>query len=77
MITRKYFSGTTISGDTYLPVFSEEYKLGIAAPQSVKGDIYIDRGINAAFEKHLKLGEITSMEALEQYTNGYFKIMNN
>lgn len=74
LITRKYFNGTTISGDTYLPVFSEEYKLGIAAPQSVKGDIYIDRGINAAFEKHLKLGEVTTLEALTQLGNGYFKI---
>ena len=41
--------------------------------QNVDGDIYINRGINAAFEKHLKLGEVTSMEALEQYGNGYFK----
>lgn len=67
-------ASTVTSGDTYLPLFLEEYKLGTAAPQSVKGDIYIDRGINAAFEKHLKLGEVTSMEALLQYGNGYFKI---
>jgi hypothetical protein len=43
----------------------------------VDSDIYIDRGINAAFEKHLKLGEVTSLEALEQYGNGYFKIMES
>ena len=67
-------NGTTLSGDTYLPIFLEEYKLGTAAQQSVKGDIYIDRGINAAFEKHLKLGEVTTLEALMQYGNGYFKI---
>ena len=67
-------NGTTISGDTNLPIFSEEFKLGTAAQQSVKGDIYIDRGINAAFEKHLKLGEVTTLEALMQYGNGYFKI---
>ena len=68
------YSGTTLSGDTYLPLFLEEYKLGSAAPQNVKGDIYIDRGINAAFEKHLKLGEVTTLEALMQYGNNYFKI---
>jgi hypothetical protein len=67
-------NGTTISGDTNLPIFLEEFKLGTAAQQSVKGDIYIDRGINAAFEKHLKLGEVTTLEALIQYGNGYFKI---
>ena len=45
--------------------------------ENVDSDIYIDRGINAAFEKHLKLGEVTSLEALEQYGNGYFKIMES
>ena len=58
------------------PMFREEYKLGMSAPQNVSGDIYIDRGINSAFEKHLKLGEVTSLEALENYGNGYFKIMD-
>lgn len=65
------------NGTSVFPVFREEYKMGTACIQNIDTDIYIDRGINAAFEKHLKLGEITSMEALEQYTNGYFKIMNN
>ena len=65
------------NGTSIFPVFREEYKMGTACIQNIDTDIYIDRGINAAFEKHLKLGEITSMEALEQYTNGYFKIMNN
>jgi len=64
------------SGDTKVPLMREEYRLGIAAQESVKGDIYIDRGINSAFEKHLKLGEVTSLEALENYGNGYFKIMD-
>ena len=59
------------------PVFRQEYLLGSATMQNVDVDIYIDRGINAAFEKHLKLGEVTSMEALEQYTNGYYKMMEN
>lgn len=59
------------------PTFKEEYMLGISSLENVDSDIYIERGINAAFEKHLKLGEITSMETLEQYSNGYFKIMEN
>jgi dTDP-4-amino-4,6-dideoxygalactose transaminase len=54
-----------------------EYMFGSATMQSVDANIYIDRGINAALDKHLKLGEVTSMEALENYTNGYFKMMNN
>ena len=54
----------------------EEYKIGTAYPQNLDTNMYIDRKINAAFEKHLKLGEVTTIEALEQYTNGYFEIMN-
>lgn len=64
------------SGDTKVPLMREEYRLGIAAQESVKGDIYIDRGINSAFEKHLKLGEVTSLEALENYGLNFFKIMD-
>jgi hypothetical protein len=59
------------------PTYREEYRFGIAALENVDSDIYIDRGINAAFEKHLKLGEVTTLEALEQYGNGYFKIMES
>lgn len=59
------------------PTYREEYRFGIATIENVDSDIYIDRGINAAFEKHLKLGEVTSLEALEQYGNGYFKIMES
>jgi hypothetical protein len=59
------------------PVFKEEYRLGIAAKENLDTDIYIDRGINAAFERHLKLGEVTSMNTLLDMGNGYFKIMES
>lgn len=59
------------------PVFKEEYRLGIAAKENLDTDIYIDRGINAAFERHLKLGEVTSMNTLLDMGNGYFKIMED
>ena len=59
------------------PVFRQEYMLGSSIMQNIDADIYIDRGINAALDKHIKLGEVTSMEALENYSNGYFKMMDN
>lgn len=58
------------------PTFREEYKIGLSAIEKIDSNIYIDRGINASFEKHIKLGEVTSMESLEQFGNGYFKIIN-
>jgi hypothetical protein len=59
------------------PVFRQEYMLGSSIMQNIDADIYIDRGINAALDKHIKLGEVTSMEALENNSNGYFKMMDN
>ena len=59
------------------PTYKEEYLLGISTKENVDSNIYIERGINAAFEKHLKLQEISSMEGLLNYGNGFFKIMNS
>lgn len=75
------YSGYT-DMDTYnnihvTPTLKQEYMLGISSLENIDSDIYIERGINAAFERHLKLGEVTSLEALEQYSNGYFKIIEN
>ena len=51
------------------PLFRTEFNLASSFPQNVDADIYIDRGISAAFEKHLKLQEIRTMEALENLGN--------
>ena len=72
-----YTDMDTYNGLNVSPVYKEEYKMGLSMMEKVDSDIYIDRGINAAFEKHLKLGEVTSIESMLQYGNGYFKIMDN
>jgi len=59
------------------PVYVEEYKLGLSSIENIDSDIYIDRGINAAFEKHLKLGEVKSLEDLENYGGNFFKMMES
>lgn len=56
------------------PVFRNEYNLFSSTPQKEDDNIYIDRGISAAFESHLKLLETHTLESLENYSNGYFKI---
>lgn len=65
------------NGINAFPVFMEEYSLHTAAPQSVSGNIYINRGVNAAIDKHLRLGEVTSLESLTQYGNGFYLIQND
>ena len=52
------------------PVFKKEYDFGNSLPQNINSDIYIDRGINKAFDKHIRLQEVKTMDALEQYQNG-------
>lgn len=59
------------------PTYREEYKIGVACPPSIDSTVDVDRGINAAFERHIKLGEVTSLEALELYGNGYFAMMTS
>ena len=56
------------------PMFRHDYQVGISTPQNVNSDIYIDRGIHKAFDKHIRLQEINTMEALENYGNDIFKI---
>lgn len=55
-----------------VPTVRREYNLGMAYQEKVSEDIYIDRGISTAFEKHLKLQEIATMQDLENYSNGGF-----
>ena len=62
------------NGMMVAPVFRQEYNLGSSVSQNLDTNIYIDRGINAAFETHLKLMETHTLESLENYGNGYFKI---
>ncbi len=68
---------TPYNGFMATPLVMEEYKIGTTSLQKVKENIYIDRGRSSAFDKHLKLLEIKSFEALEQYNNGYFNINEN
>ena len=69
------FSGFSKNNNVMVaPLMRTEFNLSSSMPQNIDADIYIDRGINASFEKHLKLQEFRTMDALENYGNGWFKI---
>ena len=75
--TQPEFTGGTCPFDKYhgfmyAPTFMEEYNIGTAYQEKVFEDIYINRGISSAFEKHLKLQEIETFNDLENYSNGGF-----
>lgn len=59
------------------PILREEYKFGSSSLENIESDIYIDRGFSASFEQHLKLLDVNSMQALENYGNGFFNIIES
>lgn len=64
-------------GMIYAPVFREEYKIGSSSLENIQSDIYIDRGFSSSFEKHLNLLSVKSMEALENFGNGFYNIIES
>lgn len=75
-------SASTIASEvgkqyTALPLMRTEGNLGMAIQQNIDEDIYINRGLSAAFERYVKLGEVSTMEALANYGNGWFKMLTN
>lgn len=51
--------------------------IGIIAPPKINVDVFIDRGNNASFERHIRLGDIKSLNDMETYGDGYYKIKEN
>lgn len=91
-VNKDYGSATTLNVQTeqtqyesteynsivdYSPIIQQEYLREITTPPIVVDDVDVDRGTAAAFERHLKLGEIKTMEDLENYGNGFFNLQSN
>ena len=56
-------------------ITKEEYLFGITERPEVYSDVFIDRGDTTVFEKHLRFSEIESLEHLERYNNGFYKLV--
>lgn len=78
-ISNVYSNITFTDNNTELsiPIYKEEYLLGISSKPIVKKDINMDRGINSCFEKHLKLGEIKTLQDFETFGNGYYNMKSS
>lgn len=70
------FGYDPMNGMTLAPTFRQEYMNGITIPQNIDGNIYIDRGINSAFEKKFKLNDIRSIDSLTYYGNKWFNVVD-
>lgn len=58
------------------PLIRKEETLGLALPEKIADNIYIDRGYATVVDRYLKIGEVTSCETLEKYGNGAFALIN-
>lgn len=61
-------------------IYSKEYRtddlIGVTFEPVVDANIVVDRGINAAFERHLKLAEVKTLEDMVNYGNNFFNVKN-
>ena len=60
----------------YQPLFKRDYFTGYAYEPNVDNQINIRRGNAAAYERHLRLGEVKTFEDLENTLNqGFYTFM--
>ena len=58
-----------------LPTFTQDSMFGVAFNPLIENNIYIQRGNAAAWERHIKLGEVKSFDDIENFANnGFFNI---
>lgn len=67
--------GNTVSPDFQnADYFMEDYQLGLSFVANNNDNVYIDRGNATAFERHMRLSEVDTLQDLENYGNGMFKL---
>ena len=67
----------TVKNETdyeYNRIFRTDYYNGITYDPNTNVDVFINRGNAAAIEKHIKLGEIKTLDDMLLYANGSLKI---
>lgn len=70
----------TEGGDSVSPNFQnadyimEDYQLGISFVSNNNTNVYVDRGTATAFERHMRLSEVDTLDDLVNYGNGMFKL---
>lgn len=69
--------GLTDKNSISLPSVKLDYLIGVISEPKINNNVFIDRGNNSSFDKHMRLGDVKSLTDLENYGNGYFKIKEN
>lgn len=67
-------SGLTKNNSIETEKIKLDYLIGVISKPKINVDVFIDRGKNSSFDKHMRLSDIKTLSDLENYGNGYFKI---
>ena len=67
--------GWNVTNTSLSALTKEEYLFGITSTPTVFSDVFIDRGDTTVLEKHLRLSEVESLEHLERYNNGFYRLV--
>lgn len=68
-----FFDASNLSQEN-INVIKKEVEMGLSEPPKIEEEIFIERQETSVFERHLRMGEIESLEQLEEYKNGYYTI---
>lgn len=68
----EYQSADVETSNDCSALFKEDYLMGVHYTPIQSSTVNIQRGNNAAFERHIKLGEVKTLEDMENYQNGTF-----
>ncbi len=71
--TFKYTTSSEHTETNYF-VFKDEVKMGVVFRPKVEEEVFIERQSISVFESQTRLGEIISLQGLEEYNNGFYNI---
>lgn len=58
------------------PLIRYDYYSGVNYQPNINTDVYVERGVTQAFEKHIKFSEIKTFADMENYANGGFFVIS-
>lgn len=68
----EYYVNNNDNSPITLPLFKQEYLNGIHYPEEIDFDVDITRGSTSAIERHLRLGEVKTLNDMVDFRNGSF-----
>ena len=68
-----FFESSTLS-DEKINLIKRDVEMGVSETPKIESDIFIERQSTSIFERHMRMGEIDTLNELEAYRNGYYNI---